>query len=204
MTKTHAFAIVSVAAAVICVAACSSGDSSSGKDSLLTDSAVDTTMTMADTSMSSDSAVGVMVGGAIMLPAKTIAENAAESKDHTTLVLALKSAGYAQTLREKGPFTVFAPTDEAFNKLPKAKLDRLLSPAGAKELRSLLDDHVVPGLYKSGDLKEGMELTTAGGSKLRISLKDGNWWVNDARITIPDVVSSNGVAFVTDAVLNTK
>lgn len=158
---------------------------------------------MADTSKMSTQE-GVMVGGALMVPTKNIVENAVESKDHTTLVAAVKAAGLAETLSGKGPFTVFAPTNEAFDKLPAGTVAKLLKPEMKKDLAGVLTYHVVAGNYKAADLKDGLELTTVQGQKIKFSKKDGQWYVNDAKITITDAVSSNGVTHVIDAVLMPK
>lgn len=171
----------------------------------------DTAMTMSDTStMAAEDTTtmhtqeGVMVGGALMVPTKNIVENAVESKDHTTLVAAVKAAGLAEVLSGKGPFTVFAPTNEAFDKLPAGTVDKLLKPEMKKDLSAVLTYHVVAGKYKAADLKNGLELTTVQGQKIKFTEKDGQWYVNDAKITITDAVSSNGVTHVIDAVLMPK
>jgi len=163
----------------------------------------DTVTTPAETPAPTQEA-GVEVGGAMMVPSKNIVENAAGSNDHTTLVAAVKAAGLAETLSGPGPFTVFAPTNEAFNKLPAGTVDGLLKPEKKNDLTKVLTYHVVPGSYKSSDLKDGTELKTVQGQTLTIKQKDGSWWVNDAKVTIPDVVSSNGVTFVIDGVLMPK
>lgn len=148
---------------------------------------------------------GVEVGGALMTPNKDIVDNAMGSNDHTTLVAAVKAAGLVDTLKGSGPFTVFAPTNEAFNKLPAGTVDTLLMPQNKAELVKILTYHVVAGAYKSSDLKDGMTLKTVEGESLTFNLKDGKWWINNsAMITIPDVVSSNGVTFVIDTVLMPK
>lgn len=147
---------------------------------------------------------GVEVGGALMVPSKNIVENAMGSADHTTLVAAVSAAGLAETLSGTGPFTVFAPTNEAFAKVPKATLDNLMKPEQKAELTKILTYHVVSGAYTSKDLKDGMELTTVQGGKIKLSMKDGAWWVNGAKITIPDVISKNGVTYVIDGVLMPK
>lgn len=139
-----------------------------------------------------------------MVPSKNIVENALGSSDHTTLVAAVKAAGLVETLSGTGPFTVFAPTNEAFAKLPAGAVDNLLKPEMKKDLTNVLTYHVVSGSYKSSDLKNGMELTTVQGQKIKLTEKNGEWWVNDAKITIPDVISSNGVTYVIDGVLMPK
>ncbi len=144
---------------------------------------------------------GVMVGGANMVPSKDIVDNAVNSSDHTTLVAAVKAAGLVETLKGSGPFTVFAPTNEAFNKLPEGAVDNLLKPEMKADLTKVLTYHVVAGAYKSTDLKDGQKLKTVQGEDLTIGYKDGKWTVNKANITIADVISSNGVTYVIDDVL---
>lgn len=162
-------------------------------DSVMLDTASSITDTIA--------VAGVEVGGAIMVPSKNIVENAMNSSDHTTLVAAIKSADLATTLSRAGPFTVFAPTNEAFNKLSVGKVDSLLKPDMKKELQNILTYHVVSGSYKAADFRDGMELTSVQGGKLKISVKDGYVMVNNAKISIADVVSSNGITHVIDSVL---
>jgi uncharacterized surface protein with fasciclin (FAS1) repeats len=152
---------------------------------------------------------GVMVGGAMMVPSKDIVDNAMNSKDHTTVVAAVKAAGLVETLKGKGPFTVFAPTNAAFNKLPAGTVDTLLKPENKAMLTSVLTYHVVPGRYTSKDLKDGQTLKTVQGQNLTVTMEDGKWWVIDAKggkamITTADVISSNGVTFVVDTVLMPK
>ncbi len=156
-------------------------------------------MTTQDDSMNKD---GVMVGGALMTPDKNIVDNALGSNDHTTLVAAVKAAGLVETLKGTGPFTVFAPTNEAFAKLPAGTVDTLVMPANKAKLTSILTYHVVPGVYRSSDITEGMTLKTVNGQMLTFTMKDGKWWINDsAMIDIADVISSNGVTHVIDTVL---
>ncbi|MNY19419.1 Immunogenic protein MPT70 precursor [compost metagenome] len=135
-----------------------------------------------------------------MVPSKDIVDNAMGSADHTTLVAAVKAAGLVETLKGAGPFTVFAPTNAAFDKLPKGTVENLLKPENKGKLTSVLTYHVVPGAIKSGDLKNGQTLKTVQGENLVITEKDGKWFVNGAQITIADVISSNGVTYVIDAV----
>ncbi|TDQ11688.1 putative surface protein with fasciclin (FAS1) repeats [Pedobacter metabolipauper] len=192
---------LSVAAGVALMALVSSCGGSSDSASTSTDSSM-TDTSMADTTMAMES--GVEVGGALMVPSKNIVENAMGSSDHTTLVAAVKAAGLVETLSGTGPFTVFAPVNAAFDKLPAGTVDKLLKPEMKADLTKILTYHVVSGSYKAADLKDGMELTTVQGGKLKLTQKDGAWWVNDAKITIPDVISSNGVTFVIDSVLMPK
>jgi uncharacterized surface protein with fasciclin (FAS1) repeats len=154
-----------------------------------------------------------MVGGQEMYPTKNIIQNAVNSADHTTLVAAVKAADLVETLEGAGPFTVFAPTNEAFAKLPAGTVDTLLKPENKATLTKVLTYHVVVGRVSASDLKKQIkagngtaELTTVEGGRLwateegnRIMLKDekgGTTWV-----TIPNVFQSNGVIHVVDAVL---
>jgi uncharacterized surface protein with fasciclin (FAS1) repeats len=154
-----------------------------------------------------------VVGGQQMYPTKNIIQNAVNSADHTTLVAAVKAAGLVETLEGAGPFTVFAPTNEAFAKLPASTVDTLLKPENKSTLTKVLTYHVVAGRLSASDLKKQIkagngtaELTTVEGGKLwataegnHIMLKDekgGTTWV-----TIPNVFQSNGVIHVVDAVL---
>jgi uncharacterized surface protein with fasciclin (FAS1) repeats len=161
---------------------------------------------MVDTAMtdSKPAETGVEVGGAMMVPSKNIVENALGSKDHTTLVAAVKQAGLAETLSGAGPFTVFAPTNEAFAQVPKATLDALMKPEMKADLTKILTYHVVSGALKAADLKDGQELTTVQGGKLKVSVKDGMVMINGAQVTIADVISSNGVTHVINGVLMPK
>lgn len=152
---------------------------------------------------------GVMVGGANMVPSKDIVDNAANSADHTTLVAAVKAAGLIETLKGKGPFTVFAPTNEAFGKLPAGTVDNLVKPENKSTLTNILTYHVVAGAFKSTDLKDGQKVKTVQGEELTVGYKDGKWTITDAKggianITIADVISNNGVTYVIDAVLMPK
>ena len=144
---------------------------------------------------------GVMVGGALMVPSKNIVENAMGSKDHTTLVAAVKAAGLVETLSSNGPFTVFAPDNAAFNKLPEGTVPDLLKPENKEKLGNVLKYHVVSGKYTSADLKDGIKLKTVTGETITITYKGKTWMVNNAKIMIADVISSNGVTYVIDTVL---
>lgn len=158
-------------------------------------------------------AANPMVGGAAMFETKNIVENAVNSKDHTTLVAAVKAAGLVDTLASPGPFTVFAPTNAAFAKLPAGTVDTLLKPENKAKLTSVLTYHVVPGTLTSADLAAKAKanggkavLTTVQGAKLTVWGKSGKWYVTDAKggkaqITIADVKQSNGVIHVIDTVL---
>jgi len=157
-----------------------------------------------------------MVGGAAMYPSKNIIENAVNSKDHTTLVAAVKAAGLVETLSGKGPFTVFAPTNEAFDKLPKGTVETLLKPENKKMLQGVLTYHVVAGKWSSDDIAKAIkkgngkaELTTVQGGKLWAMMDGKKLVLKDEKgmksiVTIADVNQSNGVIHVVDAVLMHK
>ena len=148
----------------------------------------------------------VMVGGAPMYPSKNIVENAVNSKDHTTLVAAVKAAGLVDTLQSKGPFTVFAPTNAAFDKLPAGTVDTLVKPESKATLTKILTYHVVPGRLEASNLTDGKKLKTAEGEVLTVKRQDGKVWIVDAKggtsmVTISNVNQSNGVIHVVDTVL---
>jgi uncharacterized surface protein with fasciclin (FAS1) repeats len=155
----------------------------------------------------------VTVGGAPMYPSKNIIQNAVNSKDHTTLVAAVKAAGLVDTLSGPGPFTVFAPTNEAFTKLPPGTVNTLLEPANKGKLTSVLTYHVVPGRLSARDLmdaarKGGGKATfkTVEGEDLTVELKGNALMIWDAKgdaakVTIQNVFQSNGVIQVIDTVL---
>ena len=148
----------------------------------------------------------VMVGGAAMFPSKNIIQNAVNSKDHTTLVAAVKAAGLVDTLEGKGPFTVFAPTNAVFGKLPAGTVDTLVKPENKPALTKILTYHVVPGRLDASSLVEGKKLKTAEGEDLTVKLKEGKVWIVDAKggtsmVTISNVNQSNGVIHVVDTVL---
>jgi len=158
----------------------------------------------------------VMVGGAAMYPTKNIVENAVNSKDHTTLVAAVKAAGLVETLQGTGPFTVFAPTNDAFAMLPAGTVDNLLKPENKTALTGVLTYHVVAGRISSRDLakmiKEGngkATLKTVAGGNLYATMKGNKIMIWDEKggsstITIKDVNQSNGVIHVVDHVLLPK
>ena len=154
-----------------------------------------------------------MVGGAAMYPSKNIVENAVNSKDHTTLVAAVKAAGLVETLSSKGPFTVFAPTNAAFAKLPAGTVETLVKPENKGTLTTILTYHVVPGRITAGQIqsmaarhKGVATLKTVQGGTLNFRKRGSGWTVTDAkggsaRITIANVMQSNGVIHVIDGVL---
>jgi uncharacterized surface protein with fasciclin (FAS1) repeats len=154
-----------------------------------------------------------MVGGAAMFPSKDIVDNAVNSKDHTTLVAAVKAAGLVDTLKSAGPFTVFAPTNNAFAMLPAGTVDTLLKPENKGTLTQVLTYHVVPGRVDSATLVSQIKagggkamLTTASGGTLTASMRGNDVLIVDAKgngavVTIADVYQSNGVIHVVDKVL---
>jgi uncharacterized surface protein with fasciclin (FAS1) repeats len=161
-------------------------------------------------------ATNPMVGGAEMYPSKTIVENAVNSADHTTLVAAVKAAGLVDTLSGPGPFTVFAPTNEAFAKLPSGTVDSLLKPENKATLTKILTCHVVPTEAMSAAIEKmvmddgGMhKVNTVGGCVLTVRAEGDKIMIEDeqgdmATVTIADVDQSNGVIHVIDAVLLPK
>ena len=161
-------------------------------------------------------AADVMVGGAAMLPTKNIIENAVNSKDHTTLVAAVKAAGLVETLSGAGPFTVFAPVNAAFDALPKGTVETLLKPENKAKLAAILTYHVVAGKMGAADLLKAAEMnggkavlkTVAGGSLTVEKTADGVTVTDEnggvAKVTIADVFQSNGVIHVVDKVLLPK
>ena len=154
-----------------------------------------------------------IVGGKEMFPTKNIIENAVNSADHTTLVAAVKAAGLVETLEGAGPFTVFAPTNEAFAKLPAGTVDTLLKPENKSTLTKLLTYHVVAGRLSAADLKKQIkagngraELATVEGGKLWVTVDGNHIMLKDEKggttwVTIPNVFQSNGVIHVVNAVL---
>ena len=155
----------------------------------------------------------VTVGGAPMYPSKNIIQNAVNSKDHTTLVAAVKAAGLVDTLSGTGPFTVFAPTNEAFAKLPPGTVDSLLKPENKDKLVAVLTYHVVPGRMSAKDL---MDAAKKSGGQAKIKTVEGDWLTveakgntlsiwdskgNVSKVTIQNVFQSNGVIQVIDTVL---
>lgn len=172
------------------------------------------TTLLVNTSYGQNSATekAVEVGGAPMYPSKNIVENAMNSKDHTTLVAAVKAAGLVETLQSAGPFTVFAPTNAAFDLLPKGTVETLVKPENKTVLAGILTYHVVPGRLDSKELARWIKkgngkagLTTVAGGKLWVMM-DGNAIVikdekgGMAKVTIKDVYQSNGVIHVIDHV----
>ncbi|GAA4324896.1 fasciclin domain-containing protein [Mucilaginibacter gynuensis] len=152
-----------------------------------------------------------MVGGAAMYPTKDIVDNAVNSKDHTTLVAAVKAAGLVETLKSAGPFTVFAPTNEAFNKLPAGTVDNLVKPENKETLTKILTYHVVAGKLSAKDLwakakSSDATLKTVSGGTLTVKADGKKLYLVDEKggkswVTIADVNQSNGVIHVVNTVL---
>jgi len=174
-----------------------------------------------DSNMNSNSNMAMdsenpMVGGAPMLATKDIIDNAVNSKDHTTLVAAVKAAGLVDTLKGAGPFTVFAPTNEAFDKLPKGTVDTLLKPENKDKLKAILTYHVVAGKHDAASIAKAIEegkgkamFKTVQGEDLTASMDGKDVILTDAKggkskVTIPNVMQSNGVIHVVDSVLMPK
>ncbi len=157
-----------------------------------------------------------MVGGAEMYPSKDIVDNAVNSKDHTTLVAAVKAAGLVETLKSAGPFTVFAPTNDAFNKLPEGTVGTLVKPENKAMLTKILTYHVVSGKFSAADVVKAIKagngtavLTTVSGGKLSAMMNGKNVVLKDenggtATVTIADVNQKNGVIHVIDSVVLPK
>jgi uncharacterized surface protein with fasciclin (FAS1) repeats len=157
-----------------------------------------------------------MVGGAAMLATKDIVDNASQSKDHTTLVAAVKAAGLVETLKGAGPFTVFAPTNGAFDKLPAGTVDTLLKPENKDKLKGILTYHVVSGKLDAAAVAKAIKdgngkatLKTVQGEEITASMEGSDVIITDAKggkskVTIPNVMQSNGVIHVVDTVLMPK
>ena len=158
----------------------------------------------------------VEVGGAPMYPSKNIVENAVNSKEHTTLVAAVQAAGLVDVLMSEGPFTVFAPTNAAFDKLPAGTVETLLKPENLKLLQTILTYHVVAGKMNAKDIDAAIKkgngkatLKTVSGGTLTAWMKGKDLYITDengasAKVTIADVNQSNGVIHVVDSVVTPK
>ncbi|MGQ0540953.1 MAG: fasciclin domain-containing protein [Blastocatellia bacterium] len=172
--------------------------------------------TMMSNSIANTASDNPMVGGAPMLKTKDIIDNAVNSKDHTTLVAAVKAAGLVDTLKGAGPFTVFAPTNAAFEKLPKGTVDTLLKPENKKTLTGILTYHVVAGKQDAASIVKAIEdgkgkatFKTVAGGALTASLEGKDVILTDekggkSKVTIADVMQSNGVIHVVDTVVMPK
>lgn len=171
------------------------------------------TMTNTSTSQSDDQKSGVLVGGALMVRDKDIVDNAVNAPNVSTVVSLVKMAGLVDTLKSEGPFTVFAPNNDAFGKLDKATVESLQMPENKAALANILTYHVVPGTYTTAALKvmaqKGESLTSVQGQMLMPVLEDGKLMIQDASggkvaLETSDVISSNGVTHVITSVLMPK
>lgn len=224
MNRLTQIATLAVAASALAISACSktSTNDVAANDMAMNDMAMND-MAMNDMAMNgmngmdnSMSAQNPMVGGAAMMPSNTIVENASKASNLTTLVSAVKAAGLVDTLSGSGPFTVFAPTNDAFAKLPAGTVDGLMKPASKADLKKVLTYHVVAGKMNASDLMAAIkagngkaELTTVQGEKLTATESGGIITLTDAKggkstITQADVNQSNGVVHVIDTVLMPK
>ena len=148
-------------------------------------------------------AAALMATPALAADSKDIVDTAVEAGSFTTLVAAVEAAGLAETLKGEGPFTVFAPTDDAFAALPEGTVEELLKPENKDKLTSILTYHVVPGKVMSGDLTNGMTATTVQGSDVTL-MTEGGVTVDGANVVQADIEASNGVIHVIDAVIMPK
>ena len=145
-------------------------------------------------------AVGIMAGSAVARAAD-IVDTAMAADQFKTLTAALGAAGLVDTLKGPGPFTVFAPTDAAFAKLPAGTVETLLKPENKAQLTAILSYHVVPGSVMAADVVKLTEAKTVNGKMIKVSVDDGNVMINDAKVTTADIAASNGVIHVIDAVI---
>ena len=203
MKKSFAPLLTALAASLL-LASC--GTDTTKTETVTTANPADSVAAMAGDSARMAKPEGVMVDGVAMTADKDIVANAMGAKSVSTLVAAVKQAGLVETLKGAGPFTVFAPTNAAFDKLPKGAVAGLMKPESKAKLAGVLTYHVIPGRLVAADLKDGQELTTVNGAKLHISIKDGKVMVSNgkdapATVHIPDVISSNGVTHVIDGVV---
>ena len=193
--------------ATLLAASLTACDSNNSKTADTTAEAPTSGLTVADSAnMPTDSARmgkadGVMVDGVAMTPDKSIVQNAVQAQSMTTLVKAVQGAGLDGTLSGSGPYTVFAPNNAAFDKLPKGALAGLTRPESKDKLKGLLTYHVIASRLLGADLRDGQELTTMNGEKIKISVKDGKVMINNDTVVTPDVISSNGVTHIIDTVL---
>lgn len=205
-TRTLTLLMVLVAASLL-VVACGDDDDNgddNGTDTTMTDTTDDA---MEDDAMDEEmSKEPVDVGGAPMYPDKNVVENASTAPNLTTVVAAIKQAGLVETLSGPGPFTVFAPDDDAFAKVDQQVLNGLMQPAQKDQLTAILTYHVVPGTLDASKLEDGDELMTVNGAKLMVKIDGdtvmiGNEENGYATVTQADVYQSNGVAHIIDSVL---
>ena len=204
MKKTFAPLLVALATSLL-LASCGN-DKPATTETVTTANPADSVAAVAGDSARMAKPGGVMVDGVAMTADKNIVANAMEAKSVSTLVSAVKQAGLVETLSGTGPYTVFAPINAAFDKLPNGAVAGLMKPESKAKLAGVLTYHVIPGRLVAADLKDGQELTTVNGEKLHITIKDGKMMVGNgkdapATIQIADVISSNGVTHVIDGVI---
>lgn len=209
---------LTLAGTVAAISACGGAATNTTNNAMANNSAMKPTNTMAPANTATAPAGdgNPMVGGAPMMKTKDIIDNAVNSKDHTTLVAAVKAAGLVETLKGAGPFTVFAPVNAAFDKLPKGTVDTLLKPENKKALTGILTYHVVPGKMDAAAIAKGIEegkgkftMKTVAGGILVASMDGKDVIITDekggkSKVTIADVIQSNGVIHVVDSVLMPK
>jgi uncharacterized surface protein with fasciclin (FAS1) repeats len=198
--------LLAALATTLMLASCNTETAKTESKTASTVNPADSVAAMAGDSARMAKPAGVMVDGVAMTADKDIVENAMAAKSVSTLVAAVKAAGLVETLKGAGPFTVFAPTNAAFDKLAKGAVAGLMDPASKAKLAGVLTYHVIPGRLVAADLKDGQELTTVNGEKLHVMVKDGKVMVGNgkdapATVQIADVISSNGVTHVIDTVV---
>jgi uncharacterized surface protein with fasciclin (FAS1) repeats len=186
--KMNLFAVAAFSAIVLI--SCGGGETK--------ETTADTTATTSESAAAADT-----VPAAPAIPG-TVVDIAVGSADHTTLVAAVKAAGLVETLSAAGPFTVFAPTNAAFEKLPKGTVESLLTPEKKTDLTGILTYHVVAGSFKAADLKDGQMVKTVNGKELKVTIKDGKVMIDGAVVTAADLAAGNGVVHVIDAVVLPK
>ncbi|MFC6224305.1 fasciclin domain-containing protein [Hymenobacter artigasi] len=206
MKKSFAPLLVALATSLMLASCGNDKPATTETETVSTVNPADSIASMAGDSARMAKPEGVMVDGVAMTADKNIVENAAGAKSVSTLVAAVKQAGLVETLSGTGPFTVFAPTNAAFDKLPKGAVAGLMDPASKAKLAAVLTYHVIPGRLVAADLKDGQELTTVNGEKLHVTVKNGQVMVGNgkdapATVQIADVISSNGVTHVIDTVV---
>ena len=197
--------LLAALATTLMLASCNSGTTKT-ETAATTANPADSVAAMAGDSARMAKPAGVMVDGVAMTADKDIVDNAMAAKSVSTLVAAVKQAGLVETLKGAGPFTVFAPTNAAFDKLPKGAVAGLMKPESKAKLAGVLTYHVIAGRLVAADLKDGQELTTVNGAKLKVTVKDGKVMIGNgkdapATVQIADIISSNGVTHVIDGVV---
>ena len=204
--KQHSVPLMVALAASMMLASCGNDKPATEIETTSTGNPADSVAAMAGDSARMAKPEGVMVDGVAMTADKDIVDNAMSATSVSTLVAAVKQADLVETLKGVGPFTVFAPNNAAFDKLPKGAVAGLMDNASKAKLKAVLTYHVIPGRLVAADLKDGQELTTVNGEKLYISVKDGKVMVSNgkdapATVQIPDIISKNGITHVIDGVV---